>query len=930
MTLSVFISYARHDYPYAKVLYDALLEAGYEPWLDLQNIPPGARWEDAILQQVANADVFLLIASPWSLASEVVRQEINLAVANQTKMLVLLIQTPQWHQDVDVIRDLPWLDLRRSPRNGIGLALKWLSGNDVSNRAALPRRAFFAPFFFDKVPIAVHLLFLNQFVSLTCAIGLSIVSVLWLFLDVLSYNIYTMSVISFKILPFMGIVIVVLLYFSLGQINLYRFVAGLHYRLYGRSEGFSEILVVGIASTYIMIGALLLIAAKFQAALVEDRILTVPYTVPPGASWLGPILIVIGVGTALVHILLMQTSSLKIWLPTYYSEWIPSHEVILARVRIFAKARWARLASFINRITVLRLRDSFRELTRRFRNQSGMDRRTRKFIDVPVLSPLKQTRVGSITLCYAPQDNAFGEYLAACLKNHVSSDLQALIIVLTPWVLRYDLKNPLEVALQNEIPIHIVLLEEIPSFLTPLVPQEIKLRNWIFANSSVKQGCRNIVAAIKGDASTHRQRLSRTSPFNAVSPDSVTLQRGSVFIAAVLTLSLLSVTISADLWLNAPPSLGLIVGFILFGLVASGQYIQAVDFKARHTSYGIYVFGQIVYIALELVILKYLSGQMTSYFDSVRNSMLVLFLGTQGTGLAILIFSPEARHWAVSIIDHGDDKEKNKENIPISKTWKRRAAFGLISPLFLVLGLWVMPLYARSRTDTWGGGPGQTTVYFSENGFATIAQIQARYLAQPYTIALESGMSYVAYIETFTPDLELEVSVSGPEDHKYNKRVKGPHTMVDATQVSGGDYRFVVAAVGDQSGAYRFTIYFYRPDDLTTPVECGSRLKSQITFSRIWDIWTFSGFRGQRIIVEMNFLEDSDVFDAPLESRVILYSEHGEILIHSTDSELAVIRDFELPQDGTYTIVSTSGQGSGFGIGPFYYELQFDCEEQKK
>jgi hypothetical protein len=80
-SVSVFISYARADKDYVRALYAALSEAGRRVWLDVEEIPPGADWRDAVTPAIAVADVVLFVISPDSLRSECCVSELEIAFA---------------------------------------------------------------------------------------------------------------------------------------------------------------------------------------------------------------------------------------------------------------------------------------------------------------------------------------------------------------------------------------------------------------------------------------------------------------------------------------------------------------------------------------------------------------------------------------------------------------------------------------------------------------------------------------------------------------------------------------------------------------------------------------------------------------------------------------------------------------------------------
>jgi hypothetical protein len=88
---SVFISYARADKEYVRALYAALSEAGRRVWLDVEQIPPGTDWREAVTPAIAVADVILFVISPDSLRSECCVSELEIAFAHGKRVVPILL-----------------------------------------------------------------------------------------------------------------------------------------------------------------------------------------------------------------------------------------------------------------------------------------------------------------------------------------------------------------------------------------------------------------------------------------------------------------------------------------------------------------------------------------------------------------------------------------------------------------------------------------------------------------------------------------------------------------------------------------------------------------------------------------------------------------------------------------------------------------------
>ena len=73
----VFISYARKNLATAEPLRDALIEAGFDAYLDIHDIAPGEPWQDRLGALIAGAEKIVFLISPHSVASEICAWEVD-------------------------------------------------------------------------------------------------------------------------------------------------------------------------------------------------------------------------------------------------------------------------------------------------------------------------------------------------------------------------------------------------------------------------------------------------------------------------------------------------------------------------------------------------------------------------------------------------------------------------------------------------------------------------------------------------------------------------------------------------------------------------------------------------------------------------------------------------------------------------------------
>lgn len=87
----VFISYSTKDQGIAEKVCRVLEENGLSCWIAPRNIVPGSHWEASIVQSIENAEIFLLVYTQNSNASNEVSRELSLASYGNTDIIPLLL-----------------------------------------------------------------------------------------------------------------------------------------------------------------------------------------------------------------------------------------------------------------------------------------------------------------------------------------------------------------------------------------------------------------------------------------------------------------------------------------------------------------------------------------------------------------------------------------------------------------------------------------------------------------------------------------------------------------------------------------------------------------------------------------------------------------------------------------------------------------------
>jgi len=88
----IFISYSRSDTAFAGKIVQALAENRLDTWIDWKSIPKGEDWEKEIYRGIEEADAFLFLISPDSVASVMCNKEIAHAVENGKRILPIVIR----------------------------------------------------------------------------------------------------------------------------------------------------------------------------------------------------------------------------------------------------------------------------------------------------------------------------------------------------------------------------------------------------------------------------------------------------------------------------------------------------------------------------------------------------------------------------------------------------------------------------------------------------------------------------------------------------------------------------------------------------------------------------------------------------------------------------------------------------------------------
>ena len=87
-----FLSYSRINKDFALKLARELKSSGFPVWIDQLDIPTGARWDDELEKALDECDIFMVILTPASTASDNVKDEIGYAIDTGKRILPILLE----------------------------------------------------------------------------------------------------------------------------------------------------------------------------------------------------------------------------------------------------------------------------------------------------------------------------------------------------------------------------------------------------------------------------------------------------------------------------------------------------------------------------------------------------------------------------------------------------------------------------------------------------------------------------------------------------------------------------------------------------------------------------------------------------------------------------------------------------------------------
>ena len=109
----LFVSYSRKDTDFARHLTERLKAEGLESWVDWQDIPPSVDWMNEIKRGIEEANVFLFLVSPDSIASNVCAEELAHGVLNGKRIIPIIAREINAEIAPKSITHLNWIFFSR-------------------------------------------------------------------------------------------------------------------------------------------------------------------------------------------------------------------------------------------------------------------------------------------------------------------------------------------------------------------------------------------------------------------------------------------------------------------------------------------------------------------------------------------------------------------------------------------------------------------------------------------------------------------------------------------------------------------------------------------------------------------------------------------------------------------------------------------------
>lgn len=108
----IFISYSRKDKEFVRQLWETLVQANQDVWVDWDDIPPTADWRQEIYLGIEAANNFVFVISPHSISSVVCGEELLHAIKHGKRLVPIVRQEVDYQSVHPELAKLNWIFVR--------------------------------------------------------------------------------------------------------------------------------------------------------------------------------------------------------------------------------------------------------------------------------------------------------------------------------------------------------------------------------------------------------------------------------------------------------------------------------------------------------------------------------------------------------------------------------------------------------------------------------------------------------------------------------------------------------------------------------------------------------------------------------------------------------------------------------------------------
>ena len=122
----IFISYSRQDSDFVRKLTSDLKQAGVDPWLDIEDLPPASLWREELLIAIQASHNFIFVISPDSCQSEHCNRELSHALLHDKRVIPILFKKMPFSSIPIPLQELNWINFQEDYGEAIRLLLALL------------------------------------------------------------------------------------------------------------------------------------------------------------------------------------------------------------------------------------------------------------------------------------------------------------------------------------------------------------------------------------------------------------------------------------------------------------------------------------------------------------------------------------------------------------------------------------------------------------------------------------------------------------------------------------------------------------------------------------------------------------------------------------------------------------------------------------